>query len=96
MTFLGTHISIIGAIMIAGNFLPSFAAADENAGEILFSIKCGRCHSAGRLATNFRSVENLETTRKAFDEKLFRHFLKDATERRLIIDYLVRLANENR
>jgi len=83
-------------MLIGGGALPSLAAADEDAGEILFGVKCGRCHSAGRLATKFQGVEDLEAARKAFDGKLFRHFLKDAEERRLIIDYLVRLAGERR
>jgi len=82
-------------MLIGGGSQPSFAA-DEDTGKILFDVKCGRFHSTGRMATKFQGVEDLESTRKAFDAKLFRHFLKGAEERRLIIDYLVRLARKSR
>jgi len=81
-------------MLIGGGALPSFAA-DDDAGETLFRVKCGRCHSADRMATKFHGVEDMAATRKTMDDRLFRHFLKDAGERRLIIDYLIRLAKES-
>jgi len=86
---------MICVLLIGGDWTPSFAA-DGDAGETLFLIKCGRCHSPGRMATRFQGVKNLTASRKVMDDRLLRHFLKDAGERRLIIDYLVRLAKESR
>ena len=67
-------------------------AGEAESGETLFRIKCGRCHSALRMSGTFYDVKELDVTRKAFDARVQRHFLKDATERKLIIDYLIGLA----
>ena len=86
-------IALLGAVLISDGWTPSLAA-DEDAGETLFSVKCGRCHSALRLATRFHGVNDINQVRQALDTRLFQHFLKNPDERHLIIEYLERLARE--
>lgn len=66
------------------------AAAEVPDGVFMFNKRCATCHEARALMPRLTALPN-DAERRAYLEKfLSRHHARDAEERKLIVEYLVR------
>lgn len=76
-------LALLGAIS-------TIAAADVPDGRFLFNKRCATCHEASALMPPLMKLPG-DKEREAFLEKfLSRHHARDAEERKLIVEYLLR------
>ena len=96
--------SLLALILITIPFLSSTKFIEQTQaqeksvvmdGELLFSVKCGRCHSHFRLANHYFRGKEIENAKLAIDNDRFGHSMRDEKARRLIIDYLSELVKRN-
>lgn len=68
---------------------PAAAAVPE--GSFMFNNRCGTCHQdAGALMPRLMKLPNDQERRSYLEKFLARHHARDAQERALIVDYLLR------
>lgn len=69
------------------------SAIGETSGEMLFEKKCEGCHSEARVVRKLRAIS--EGERISYLERLLPgHYAADASERQLIIEYLIAKAGK--
>ena len=82
------------AFLAAGLGAPASApqAAERDRGELLFAVKCGRCHGAVKLVEKHFAGLDADEVRRRLVRHLPAHFAANDAERRQIVDYLAGIA----
>lgn len=80
----------LSVVVLLGLVVAVGAAAEVHEGRFMFNKRCGTCHEATELMPRLMKLPN-DAERGAFlDKFLARHHARDADERALIVEYLLR------
>ena len=81
-------VAILFLLMSLG--LTSQASAEVPDGAFMYNQRCGKCHEPSALMPRLMKLPDDNERRAYLDKFLARHHARDAKERELIVEYLVR------